>query len=164
LTRRAKKKIYITTTAPPEAEGVSLCNNLRRVMEEEEEEQQNWERKQQRKSSVVIKIPSYQEVIESSQSKSTPPSLFNPSQSFSQAFSFIKSSEFYIPPPPPSNASSSSSSHFAQASNDTVSRYPIYPFELKPNIFILADVIKLDFCPFWWKVVFFFGKFYGVTV
>ncbi|XP_059437173.1 DNA excision repair protein ERCC-1 [Corylus avellana] len=90
---------------------------------EEEEEQQIRERKQQRKSSVVIKIPSYQEVIESSQSKSTPPSLFNPSQSFSQAFSFIKSSEFYTPPPPPSNASSSSSSsHFAQASNGTVSR------------------------------------------
>jgi DNA excision repair protein ERCC-1 len=108
-------------------------------MEEEEEEQQNRERKQQRKSSVVIKIPSYQEVIESSQSKSTPPSLFNPSQSFSQAFSFIKSSEFYTPPPPPSNASSSSSSssHFAQASNGTVSRYPIYRFQLKPNIFLL---------------------------
>jgi DNA excision repair protein ERCC-1 len=109
-------------------------------MEEEEEEQQNRERKQQRKSSVVIKIPTYQEVIESSQSKSTPPSLFNLSQSFSQAFSFIKSSEFYTPPPPPSNASSSSSSsssHFAQASNGNVSRYPIYRFQLKPNIFLL---------------------------
>ncbi|KAL6004402.1 hypothetical protein ACLOJK_004955 [Asimina triloba] len=61
-----------------------------------------------------IKIPSYEEVLGSYQSKQ-PPSLFTPSSSpssssFSQAFSFIKSSEFYTPPPPPPVASSSSSS------------------------------------------------------
>ncbi|XP_065853954.1 DNA excision repair protein ERCC-1 [Euphorbia lathyris] len=71
-------------------------------MEEEEEEQK-------RKSSankVVIQIPSYQEVIDSSQPKSQ--SLFKPSQTFSQAFSFIKNSEFYTPPPPRPAASASS--------------------------------------------------------
>ncbi|XP_031276423.1 DNA excision repair protein ERCC-1 [Pistacia vera] len=54
----------------------------------------------QNKKKTVITIPSYQEVIASSQIKSTPPqNLFAPSQSFSQAFSFIKNSEFYDPPP-----------------------------------------------------------------
>ncbi|KAF8722221.1 hypothetical protein HU200_022529 [Digitaria exilis] len=66
----------------------------------------------------LIKIPSYQEVFGtgSTSSSSTPPS-YNPplpsagtpaastssssSGSFSQAFSFLKSSEFYSPPPPP---------------------------------------------------------------
>ncbi|KAJ1387458.1 RuvA domain 2-like [Sesbania bispinosa] len=66
---------------------------LERKMEKEEAEQNK------KKSSVVIKIPSYQEVVESSQAKSTPPSLFVPSQTFSQAFAFVKSSEFYSPPP-----------------------------------------------------------------
>lgn len=62
------------------------------------------------KSSFVIKIPSYQEVLESSQSK-TESSLFNPSTSFSQAFNFIKNSEFYTPPPrPPSPLPPSASS------------------------------------------------------
>ncbi|XP_041018878.1 DNA excision repair protein ERCC-1 [Juglans microcarpa x Juglans regia] len=89
---------------------------------EEEEEQQKSRPNLERKSSIVIKIPSYQEVVESSQSKSTPPSLFNPSQSFSQAFSFIKSSEFYIPPPPLSSTSSSSFSQPIQASDGTGSR------------------------------------------
>ncbi|XP_035538985.1 DNA excision repair protein ERCC-1-like isoform X1 [Juglans regia] len=89
---------------------------------EEEEEQQKSRPNQERKSSIVIKIPSYQEVVESSQSKSTPLSLFNPSQSFSQAFSFIKSSEFYIPPPPLSSTSSSSFSQPVQASDGTGSR------------------------------------------
>ncbi|XP_020968245.1 DNA excision repair protein ERCC-1 isoform X1 [Arachis ipaensis] len=56
-----------------------------------------------KKSSVVIKIPSYEEVLQSSQQKSTPPSLFLPSQTFSQTFSFVKSSEFYAPPPPTTN-------------------------------------------------------------
>lgn len=65
----------------------------------EEEEQNNDANK--KKSSVVIRIPSYQEVVESSQAKSTPSSLFVPSQTFSQAFAFVKSSEFYAPPPPP---------------------------------------------------------------
>ncbi|KAK4803724.1 hypothetical protein SAY86_003541 [Trapa natans] len=72
----------------------------------EEEEELQRQRKQQRQQTqqtqkTVIKIPSYQEVIESSQSKSTLPSLFSPSPTFSHAFSFIKSSEFYSPPPPP---------------------------------------------------------------
>ncbi|CAJ2628656.1 unnamed protein product [Trifolium pratense] len=65
-------------------------------MENEEENQNN----ENKKSSVVIRIPSYQEVIESSQTKSTQQSLFVPSQTFSEAFAFIKSSEFYSPPPP----------------------------------------------------------------
>jgi len=65
-------------------------------MENEAEERNNSTNK---KSSTVIRIPSYQEVIESSQTKSTPPSLFVPSQTFSQAFAFVKSSEFYSPPP-----------------------------------------------------------------
>lgn len=55
----------------------------------------------QKNSSFVIQIPSYEQVIESSQSKATPSSLFNPSTSFSQAFNFIKNSDFYTPPPPP---------------------------------------------------------------
>ncbi|KAG5244868.1 DNA excision repair protein [Salix suchowensis] len=53
---------------------------------------------------VTIQIPSYQEVFESSQVKpkqTQESSLFKPSQTFSQAFSFIKNSEFYSPPPPP---------------------------------------------------------------
>ncbi|KAF4361801.1 hypothetical protein F8388_018967 [Cannabis sativa] len=69
-----------------------------------------------KKNKVVIKIPSYQEVIESSQSKSTPPSLFAPSQSFSQAFSFVKSSEFYSPPPlePPQVTQTTTSSQVSE--------------------------------------------------
>ncbi|KAF8408177.1 hypothetical protein HHK36_007319 [Tetracentron sinense] len=79
---------------------------------EEDEEEQTEERiKKKKKSSVVINIPSFQEVLESSQSK-PPASLFRPSSSFSQAFSFIKDSEFYTPPtsslpqPPPDNSAS----------------------------------------------------------
>lgn len=78
----------------------------RREMEEGEGEhsRQNEDGEQgdpnKRKKRDLIKIPSYQEVFESSQAKPTP-SLFRPSSSFSQAFSFIKSSEFYTPPPPP---------------------------------------------------------------
>ncbi|KAL8166388.1 hypothetical protein V2J09_007887 [Rumex salicifolius] len=53
------------------------------------------------KNPFTIEIPSYKEVLESSQSKSTAPSLFAPSQTFSQAFASIKNSEFYSPPPPP---------------------------------------------------------------
>ncbi|WVY97568.1 hypothetical protein V8G54_029719 [Vigna mungo] len=70
------------------------------MQKQTEEEEKNSDGKQ-KKSSVVIRIPSYQEVVESSQAKSTPPSLFLPSQSFSQAFAFVKSSEFYDAPPPP---------------------------------------------------------------
>ncbi|EOA31120.1 hypothetical protein CARUB_v10014280mg [Capsella rubella] len=60
------------------------------------------------KTQIVIGVPSYQEVLESSQTKSTPPSLFKPSQTFSQAFAFVKSSDVYSPPPPPPPPSSSS--------------------------------------------------------
>lgn len=61
------------------------------------------------KTQIVIGVPSYQEVFESSQTKSTPPSFFKPSQSFSQAFAFVKSSDVYSPPPPSSSAAASSS-------------------------------------------------------
>ncbi|KAH1138427.1 hypothetical protein GYH30_028110 [Glycine max] len=66
-------------------------------MEKQNEEEE--EQKKKKKSSVVIRIPSYQEVVESSQAKSTPSSLFVPSQTFSEAFAFVKSSDFYSPPP-----------------------------------------------------------------
>ena len=52
----------------------------------------------QKNASFVVKIPSYEEVVESSQPKSQ--SLFKPSPSFSQAFDFIKNTEFYTTPPP----------------------------------------------------------------
>ncbi|KAL9447404.1 hypothetical protein AB3S75_014966 [Citrus x aurantiifolia] len=67
----------------------------------ENEEQNNESAKAQppqNKKKTIITIPSYQEVINST---NPPQNLFTPSQSFSQAFSFIKSSEFYNPPPPP---------------------------------------------------------------
>ncbi|RVX18983.1 DNA excision repair protein ERCC-1 [Vitis vinifera] len=66
---------------------------------EEEEKQRERDDEKKNKSSIVIKIPSYQEVLESSQSKTTS-SFFTPSPSFSQAFSFVKSSQSYTPPPP----------------------------------------------------------------
>ncbi|MCD7455104.1 Excision repair cross-complementation group 1 [Datura stramonium] len=64
----------------------------------------------EKKKSFVIQIPSYEEVMESSQSKTTSSSssLFNPTPSFSQAFKFVKNSEFYSPPPPPPPQPSSS--------------------------------------------------------
>ncbi|XP_022747478.1 DNA excision repair protein ERCC-1 isoform X3 [Durio zibethinus] len=74
---------------------------------EEERENQAEQNQSKKKTPIVIGIPSYKEVIESSQMKSTPPSLFTPSHSFSQAFSFIKSSEFYSPPPQPPPATTS---------------------------------------------------------
>ncbi|KAL3538048.1 hypothetical protein ACH5RR_001414 [Cinchona calisaya] len=52
-------------------------------------------------SKFVINIPSYEEVMEISQPKTTPSSFFEPSTSFSQAFNFVKNSDFYSPPPPP---------------------------------------------------------------
>ncbi|XP_057427829.1 DNA excision repair protein ERCC-1 isoform X2 [Lotus japonicus] len=97
----------------------------------EEEEQNNDTNTKKKSSSVVIRIPSYQEVVESSQARSTPPSLFVPSQTFSQAFAFIKSSEFYsapTPPPssslpsqpnPPSSSSSSASTTSSSATTTT---------------------------------------------
>ncbi|CAF1938828.1 hypothetical protein Bca4012_075045 [Brassica carinata] len=66
------------------------------------------------KTQIVIGVPSYQEVVESSQTKSTPPSLFKPSQTFSQAFAFVKSSDVYSAPPP--LTSSSGASHVPSTS------------------------------------------------
>ncbi|WOL10600.1 DNA excision repair protein ERCC-1 isoform X1 [Canna indica] len=51
------------------------------------------------KKTALITIPSYQEVFGTADSSSPKP--HNPYPSFSQAFSFIKSSEFYTPPPQP---------------------------------------------------------------
>ncbi|KAG8390887.1 hypothetical protein BUALT_Bualt01G0130300 [Buddleja alternifolia] len=60
-----------------------------------------------RDTSFVVRIPSYEEVIEPKTTPQQQHSLFNPSPSFSQAFNFIKNSEFYTtPPPPPSHSSS----------------------------------------------------------
>ena len=84
------------------------------MQEEEKVTEQNNYDASKKKSSVVIKIPSYQEVLESSQAKSTPPSLFVPSQTFSEAFSFLKSSEFYAPPPTTTTTASSSSSSISR--------------------------------------------------
>ncbi|KAK7391977.1 hypothetical protein VNO78_20402 [Psophocarpus tetragonolobus] len=77
----------------------------RSVKTREEGKKMQNEKEGEKKSSVVIRIPSYQEVVESSQAKSTPPSLFVPSETFSQAFAFVKSSDFYSPPPPPPSTS-----------------------------------------------------------
>ena len=63
-------------------------------MEKQNEEEE--EQKKKKKSSVVIRIPSYQEVVESSQAKSTPSSLFVPSQTFSEAFAFVKASLHFL--------------------------------------------------------------------
>ncbi|KAM7273495.1 hypothetical protein ACFE04_028159 [Oxalis oulophora] len=60
--------------------------------------------KKQKKT--IITIPSYQEVIES-KSTQQQQQLFTPSQSFSQAFSFIKNTEFYSPPPKPTTTTDS---------------------------------------------------------
>ncbi|XP_059652518.1 DNA excision repair protein ERCC-1 isoform X2 [Cornus florida] len=73
------------------------------------EEEKYLDQPKEKKSAFVINIPSYQEVIDNSQSKSKP-SLFNPSPSFSQAFNFVKNSEFYTPPPPPPSSAADTSS------------------------------------------------------
>ncbi|XP_038884592.1 DNA excision repair protein ERCC-1 isoform X1 [Benincasa hispida] len=75
---------------------------------EEGNEEENLQQTAHKKSKTIIKIPSYQEVIESSQPKS---------QSFSQAFAFLKSSEFYSPPPKPASASSSQSLSASEITN-----------------------------------------------
>ncbi|GAB2228940.1 hypothetical protein Droror1_Dr00023074 [Drosera rotundifolia] len=75
------------------------------------------------KSSIVIEIPSYQEVLNSSAiSKPSTSSLFVPSQSFSQAFSHIKNSEFYTPPPPHAAPPSSSAAEGSNAGEASASR------------------------------------------
>ncbi|XP_026402037.1 DNA excision repair protein ERCC-1-like isoform X2 [Papaver somniferum] len=57
--------------------------------------------REENKKKSIIAIPSYEEVFDNSQQNPKPnQSLFNPSPSFSQAFSFIKNTEFYTPPPP----------------------------------------------------------------
>ncbi|XP_021772996.1 DNA excision repair protein ERCC-1-like [Chenopodium quinoa] len=91
-------------------------------MEENPEEPQN----QRKKSSIVIEIPSYQEVLQNNQLKSTQPSLFTPSQSFTQAFASIKKSEFYTPPPapPPSTFNSQSLSSSNASSSASASALP----------------------------------------
>ncbi|KAH8507372.1 hypothetical protein H0E87_009777 [Populus deltoides] len=93
---------------------------------EETGEEQNTNSSNQNKK-VLIQIPSYQEVIESSQVKPTQTqesSLFKPSQTFSQAFSFIKNSEFYSPPPPPPSKSEHGPSSSATTS-EKVSPSPL---------------------------------------
>ncbi|CAH9057305.1 unnamed protein product [Cuscuta epithymum] len=66
--------------------------------EREEKQPGGEDAAEKKKKGFVIKIPSYQDVLEASQSKTAPSSLFHPSSSFSQAFSFVKDSEFYSPP------------------------------------------------------------------
>ncbi|CAN4086288.1 unnamed protein product [Withania somnifera] len=56
------------------------------------------------KKSFIIHIPSYEEVMETSQSKTASSPLSSPVPSFSQAFRFIKNSEFYSPPQPSSSS------------------------------------------------------------
>ncbi|RWR80800.1 DNA excision repair protein ERCC-1 isoform X1 [Cinnamomum micranthum f. kanehirae] len=108
-------------------------------MEDEDDERQQNNQKQK----GLIKIPSYQEVFQSSQPKPPPP-LFQPSSSFSQAFSFLKSSEFYTPPPPPpppDNASrqvaQSSASASASASTTSSSSSP-YPSTQSRNAILVS--------------------------
>ncbi|KAL0414017.1 UNVERIFIED_CONTAM: DNA excision repair protein ERCC-1, partial [Sesamum radiatum] len=67
-----------------------------------ENRQQKDKNEKQMDTSFIIRIPSYEEVVEGSEPKTTQHSLFNPSPSFSQAFNFIKNTEFYTTPPLPS--------------------------------------------------------------
>ncbi|KFK37925.1 hypothetical protein AALP_AA3G048100 [Arabis alpina] len=94
------------------------------------------------KTQIVIGVPSYQEVLESSQTKSTPPSFFKPSQSFSQAFAFVKSSDVYTPPPPSSSASpgasqvpSSSQTDVASSSSST----PLNTTQSRNNAILVSN-------------------------
>ncbi|XP_008803935.2 DNA excision repair protein ERCC-1 [Phoenix dactylifera] len=75
-------------------------------MEKKSEEEQRASQEQNKKKGV-IRIPSYQEVFGGGTSSSSAPQPYNPPPppSFSQAFSFIKASEFYTPPPPTSDPS-----------------------------------------------------------
>ncbi|XP_050221662.1 DNA excision repair protein ERCC-1 isoform X2 [Mercurialis annua] len=86
---KARKQLLEVGPSPPPSSAT--------MERDENDEEQN--RKSNTKK-VLIQIPSYQEVIENSQNPKTQ-SLFNPSQTFSQAFASIKNSEFYTPPPPP---------------------------------------------------------------
>jgi DNA excision repair protein ERCC-1 len=85
------------------------------------------EQRQHQAGKVTVRIPSYQEVLEKSQAR-TLPSLFcsssssnnnNPPasvSSFSEAFSFVKNTEFYTPPPPPPQSSSNEQGTASNAS------------------------------------------------
>ncbi|KAL6524672.1 Excision repair cross-complementation group 1 [Orobanche hederae] len=74
-------------------------------------ENQQQQQDKEKNAPFVIRIPSYEEVSESSHPKTTPQSLFNPSPSFSQAFNFIKNSEHYASPPALSSSQSSKVPH-----------------------------------------------------
>ncbi|TKY52196.1 DNA excision repair protein ERCC-1 [Spatholobus suberectus] len=97
---------------------IEEASRERKMQKQKEEEEENNDRNK-KKNSVVIRIPSYQEVIESSQARSTPPSLFVPSQTFSQAFAFVKSSEFYSRPPPPSREAGQSDAPSSTSTSST---------------------------------------------
>ncbi|KAL9248086.1 hypothetical protein vseg_021448 [Gypsophila vaccaria] len=105
-----------------------------------EEQQEHSSQNQTKKSQIIIQIPSYKEVIDHNQSKSNLPSLFTPSQTFTQAFSSIKNSEFYTPPPPPPPSSSTSSSNcgtnLPSSSNSNV------PYSSRQNVGANSGVQK----------------------
>ncbi|XP_059075921.1 DNA excision repair protein ERCC-1 isoform X3 [Cryptomeria japonica] len=77
------------------------------------------DQQQQELRNFLVRVPSHEEVSEKSGAQPLP-SLFRPSSeppaSFTQAFSFVKNSEFYTPPPPPPPSSSNEASSSAGAS------------------------------------------------
>ncbi|CAI9102267.1 OLC1v1000508C1 [Oldenlandia corymbosa var. corymbosa] len=79
------------------------------------------------RSKFVINIPSYEQVLEGSQIKTTPPPLFQPSTSFSQAFNFVKETDFYVPapaPPPPQPTSTAPLRQIGQFEGSSTSAKP----------------------------------------
>lgn len=91
--------------------------------------QEETEQRQHQAGKVTVRIPSHQEVLEKSQSRPLP-SLFRPSSSsnnnppasassFSEAFSFVKNTEFYTPPPPPPAPAPQSSNEQGTASTSS---------------------------------------------
>ncbi|KAF9601073.1 hypothetical protein IFM89_015999 [Coptis chinensis] len=85
-----------------------------------EEERENNNNNNKRKKNIIT-IPSYEEVLSESSNPKPPPSLFTPSPSFSQAFSFIKNTEFYSAPPHPSSFSRQTNQPQASPSTSTSS-------------------------------------------
>lgn len=80
----------------------------------EEAKGEREEGRKEKRRKGIIQIPSYEEVLGVSgggcSNSISDPKPYNPpppSQSFSQAFSFLKSSEFYTPPPPQNTTASS---------------------------------------------------------
>lgn len=114
-------------------------------MEEGSEEEKLQQTANKKSKKTIIKIPSYQEVIESSQPKS---------QSFSQAFAFLKSSEFYSPPPKPFSASSSQSSPASEITNPRC-LFPHFPFKLTVSLSFTPPVIYFLFVYFFFKIFFY---------